>query len=160
MTLRRALSLLACLALGACATTGRLEPPRITVTDVTVDYFTSADAKFTVQVTLANPNDREVAVDAIVAELRIEDVPVGTARLAAPVRMPARGEATASVVAAADLVSSLRASAQIARRLGQDKSGSPAVRYAVSGTASLEGGIVVPFARTGEFRLAVTAPSR
>ena len=38
--------------------------------------------------TLANPNDREVAVDAMSAELRIEDVPIGTARLAAPYACP------------------------------------------------------------------------
>jgi LEA14-like dessication related protein len=153
-------AILACLALGACATTGRLEPPTIRVTDITIDSFTSADAKFTVQVTLAKPNFREVPVDALAAELRIENVPVGTAHLAAPLRLPARGEATASIVASADLISSLRASAEIARRLDQEKSASPAVRYAVAGTVNLEGGIVVPFSRAGEFKLSLGAPAK
>src|SRR6478735_756212 len=98
MTAKHALSLLACVLLGACATTGRLEPPAIRVTDITMDYFTSADARFTIQVTLTNPNLQEVAVEALTAELRIENVPVGSAQLAAPVRVPARGEATASIV--------------------------------------------------------------
>ena len=161
MTAKHALSLLACVLLGACATTGRLEPPTIRVTDITMDYFTSADARFTVQVTLTNPNLQEVAVEALTAELRIENVPVGSAQLAAPVRVPARGEATASIVAAADLLSSLRASAQIARRLDQERnSGSPGVRYAVSGAANLAGGLVVPFSREGEFKLPVGALSR
>jgi LEA14-like dessication related protein len=151
---------LACLALGACATTGRLQPPTIRVTDITIDSFTSADAKFTLQVALANPNFREVAVEALAAELRIENVPVGTAQLAAPLRLPSRGEATASMVASADLVSSLRASAEIARRLDRDKSASPGVRYAVTGTVNLEGGVVVPFSRAGEFKLSIGAPAQ
>ena len=154
------IQLMACLALAACATTGPLDPPRITVSDVTLDYFTAADAKFTVQVKLENPNFREVAVDAMSAELRIESIPIGTASLAAPVRLPARGEATASVIAAADLVSSLRASAQIARRLREEKLPAPIVRYAVNGSATLEGGRVVPFSRSGEFKLGATAPTR
>jgi LEA14-like dessication related protein len=153
-------AILACLALGACATTGRLEPPTVRVTEITMDSFTSAEAKFTLQVALANPNFREVAVEAIAAELRIENVPVGSAYLASPLRLPSRGEATASIVASADLISSLRASAEIARRLDQEKSASPAVRYAVTGTVNLEGGVVVPFSRAGEFKLSLGAPSR
>ena len=130
------------------------------MSDVTIDSFTAADAKFTVQVTLANPNFREVAVDAMSAELRIENIAIGTASLAAPVRLPARGEATASVVAAADLVSSLRASAEIARRLREEKLSAPIVRYAVNGSVTIEGGRVVPFSRAGEFKLGATAPPR
>jgi LEA14-like dessication related protein len=156
----RRLCVLLAVACASCATIGPIDPPRITVSDVTIDYFTSADARFTVQVTLANPNFREVAVDAMSAELRIENIPIGSASLAAPVRLPARGEATASVVAAADLVSSLRASAAIARRLREENLPAPVVRYAVSGSATLEGGSVVPFSRAGEFKLGVTAPTR
>jgi hypothetical protein len=74
--------------------------------------------------------------------------------------LPSRGEATASVAAAADLESSLRASAQIARRLAIEKPATPTVHYAVSGTVTLEGGAVVPFSRAGDFKLAVTAPAR
>jgi len=152
--------ILAALALSACATTGRLEPPTITVTDIAIDYFTAPDSKFTVQVKLANPNYREIAVDAVNAELRLENIPVGTAALAAPIRVPPRGEVTASVIAKADLVSSLRASGEIARRLAEEKLPSPTVRYSVSGVVTLEGGSTIPFSRAGEFKLAVTAPTR
>ena len=152
--------MLALLALASCATTGALQPPRVAVTDVTIDYFTAPDAKFTVQVKLSNPNLRELAVDALDAELRLENVPVGTASLAAPVRVPPLGDVTASVVAKADLLSSLRASAEIARRLTAEKGASPAVRYAVTGAVTLQGGGTIPFSRAGEFKLAVTAPSR
>lgn len=154
------LAALGFLLVAACATTGPPEPPKITVSSVSIDYFTAADAKFTVDVKLANPNFREVAVDALAAELRIEEVPIGEARLGAPVRLPARGETTASIVASADLLASLRASAAIARRLGTAPDGATSVRYSVNGTATLEGGIAVPFSRTGQFKLALTAPSR
>lgn len=146
--------------LAGCATTGPLEPPRVTVSDVSIDYFTAADAKFTVQVKLANPNSREVSVQGMTAELRIEDIPIGTAKLAAPVKLPSRGEAAATVTATAELESSLRASAQLARRLSTDKPAIPFVRYAVSGNVTMEGGVLVPFSRAGEFKLAVTAPAR
>ena len=144
----------------ACATTARLEPPGITVTDVTIDAFTGPDARFTVHVTLANPNLREIAVDAVSAELRLENIPVGTATLAAPVRMPARGEVATSIVARADLLSSLRASGEIARRSREERLPSPVVRYSVTGSVTLEGGTTIPFSRVGEFKLALTAPAR
>jgi LEA14-like dessication related protein len=146
--------------LAGCASTGPIEPPKVTVSDVTIDYFTAADARFTVQVNLANPNWRELSVQGMTAELRIEDIPIGTAKLAAPVKLPSRGEAAATVVAGADLEPSLRASAQLARRLAAEKPAAPFVRYAVSGTVTMEGGVSVPFSRAGEFRLAVTAHSR
>ena len=38
-------------------------PPRITVTDVRLDYFTAPDTRFTVQVRIDNPNARELAVE-------------------------------------------------------------------------------------------------
>ncbi|MFO1313900.1 MAG: LEA type 2 family protein [Burkholderiales bacterium] len=148
----RNLSAVACMAIAACATTGPLEPPKVTVSSVSIDSFTAADGKFTVQLLLANPNFREIAIAAIAAELRIEDVAIGTARLAAPVRLPARGETTATIAAQADLMASLRAGAEIARRLGAEGQRGAGVRYTVAGTATLDGGAVVPFSRSGEYR--------
>ena len=130
------------------------------VEKVGIDYFTAADSQFTVVVSLHNPNDREIGVDGIDAELRIENVPVGTARLSAPVRLPARGDTTASMIAHADLAASLEASAQIARRPASRADAPPTVRYAVRGAATLDGGTVVPFSRNGEFGLSLTAPTR
>ena len=154
------LAAVACIALAACATTGSLEPPKVSVKSVSIDYFTAADGKFTVDLLLVNPNFREIAIDAIAADLRVEDVAIGTAKLASPVRLPARGETTATIAAQADLVGSLRASAEIARRLGAEGQRGTGVRYSVSGTATLQGGAVVPFSRNGEYKLQLTAPSR
>jgi len=154
----RTLALIALLVVAACATTTRLEAPRVTVARVSIDRFTGANAQFSVVVNLTNPNDREIAVDAIAAELKIENVAVGTARLASPVRLPARGETQATLAAQTDLASSLRAAAEIARRLESLAGAPPAVRYAVSGQATLDGGSVIPFSRSGEFTLKLGAP--
>ena len=81
------------LVASACATVPRLESPKVVASTLRVDRLTGVDAQFTVTLTLANPNDRDINVDAIDATLRVEDVPVGLARLTAPVRLAARGEA-------------------------------------------------------------------
>ena len=60
----------------------------MSVDRVRVDRMTNADAQFTVVLNLVNPNEQAIAVDAIDAELRIEDIAIGTAHLAEPVRLP------------------------------------------------------------------------
>ena len=145
-----AAAVVAAALLAACATAPRLETPRFAVERVRIDRLTAADARFSVFVAVANPNDREIAVDAIVADVSIEDVPVGTARLAAPVRVPARGAATAELSARATLAAALEAAAAVARRLDDPRGTPPPVRYAVSGTAAIDGGNPIPFARRGD----------
>jgi LEA14-like dessication related protein len=136
--------------LAACATLPRLAAPKVTVDRVRVDRLTPLDAQFTVVVTVSNPNDRAVAVDAIEAELRIEDVLVGTARLATPVRLAPLADSTASLAARATLADALQAAAAVARRAETTTAPLSAVRYAVSGRATVDGGQVIPFSRSGE----------
>ncbi|MEO8509069.1 MAG: LEA type 2 family protein [Betaproteobacteria bacterium] len=141
----------AMLALAACATTAGLEAPKVTVDRVRIDRMTAADTQFTLVVGIVNPNDREIMVEAIDADLRIEEVPVGTAHLAAPVRLPPRGQTSASLIVRTGLSAALRAAAEAARRAEALRGTTPTVRYAVSGTAAVDGGRVIPFARSGEF---------
>ena len=152
---RLALILLAAAALVSCATAPRLVSPRVTVNAVQVGRFTASEANFTVALDLANPNDRDIDVDAIDAALTIEDVPVGDATLAAPLKLPALGATSATLKARAGLGAVLRIGAEIARRVDAQRGtgGTVPVRYAVSGTAVLAGGLTIPFSRQGEFRL-------
>ena len=145
----RAFVAVAAVLLAACAAAPRPDAPKAAVERVRIDRLSPADARFTVFVALANPNDREIAVDAIVADLKIEAVPVGTARLAAPVRLPARGTATAELAARATLSAALEAAAAVVRRAETAGTLQP-VRYAVTGTATFDGGAVIPFSRAGE----------
>jgi LEA14-like dessication related protein len=147
----RAATLALALLVAACATAPRLEAPRVTVDAVRLDRLTVAEAQFTVLLRIANPNTRDIAVDAIEATVRIEDVAVGTARLAAPLRLPAQAEMTAALTAHADLGAALRAATAAARRAEVQRSETPTLRYAASGVATLEGGVAIPFARSGEF---------
>ncbi len=139
------------LVLGACATVPRLESPKVVAAELRIDRLTGVDAQFTVTLMLANPNDRDINVNAIDAAVRIEDVPVGVAQLAAPVRLAARGEASVVLTVRAGLADALRAAAAVARRA--EAGGPSTARYAVAGTAVLDGGLSLPFARNGELAL-------
>jgi len=145
---------LVCVALAASTLAGcaalRLEAPKIAVSRVEVDRLTPTDARFNVFVAISNPNDRPIAVESIDANLRIEDVVIGTAQLAEAVRLPARGDTTARLVARADLPSSLRAAAQVASRAQVEGPAFAGIRYAVDGRAVIDGGSIYPFARKGE----------
>ena len=151
--MKSVLSLSLALLLAACATLAPLEPPKIAVAQVEIDRLTAADARFTVTVRLTNPNDREIAVDAIIADLTVENVAVGRAVLTAPVRLPPHGEVQAAMASRADLAASLRATAEIARRLQEQGDAATHVHFAVSGMATLAGGTTIPFSRSGEFSL-------
>jgi hypothetical protein len=102
---------------------------------------------------LANPNDRDIAVDAIDASLAVEGT-VGSAVLVAPVRLLQRGEAGATLDARASLDAMARIAAQIALHADERRAepAGPFVRYTISGVATLEGGMAVPFSRNGEFQ--------
>ena len=142
-------------ALSAFAMAPRLDVPKVSVVSVSADRITGTQAFFTVTLALANPNDREVSVAAAEANLTIEGTPVGMATLAGPMTLPAKGESTATLNAQANWEAALKIAADLATRaLSQGPSGQiPPLRYNVSGVAVLEGGLPIPFNRSGEFRL-------
>ena len=147
--------------LAACADTPRLAPPRVAVESVRLERITGTEARFDVSLNLRNPNAREIAVEAIDANVTIDDVPVGSATLKSPLRLPANGEATAILQARAGLSAVLRIAADFAQRAQEQKGTGEATRarYAVSGTATLEGGWSIPFSRSGELRIGPSAPA-
>jgi LEA14-like dessication related protein len=141
--------------LAACAAAPRLVAPRVAVDSVRLDRIAGGEARFDVILSLVNPNPRELAVDAIDASVTIDDLPVGTATLKEPLRLPANGDATATLQARAGLAAVLRLAADFAQRAQEQKGqGQPTqVRYAVSGNATVQGGYAIPFSRSGEFRI-------
>ena len=157
MSLRRriALFIAATALLAACAGVPKLAPPSVAVSSVTVNRASAGFAGFAVVLSLANPNDRDIAVDAIDAALTIEGVPIGSAVLAAPVRLPARGEAGATLDTRASLDAMARVAAQIALQADERRAdpAGPVVRYTISGVATLEGGLAIPFSHSGEIQL-------
>ena len=152
---------LAAALLAACAAAPRLVAPRVAVDSVRLDRIAGGEARFDVMLRLTNPNPRELAVEAIDASVTIDDVPVGTATLKEPLRLPANGDATATLQARAGLAAVLRLAADFAQRAQEQKqTGQPTlVRYSVSGNATIEGGYAIPFSRSGEFRVGPDATS-
>jgi LEA14-like dessication related protein len=142
-------------ALTACADSPRLDAPKVAVDSVRLERITGTEASFLVTLNLTNPNAREMAVDAIEASVTVEDVPLGSATLKSPLRLPANGEAMAALQAKSGLAAVLRVGAEIAQRAQEQRgSGQPTrIRYAVTGTATLEGGWAIPFSRAGDFRI-------
>jgi len=147
--------------LAACAAAPRLVAPRVAVDSVRLDRIAAGEAHFDVMLSITNPNPRELAVEAIDASVTIDDVPVGTAALKEPLRLPADGQATATLQARAGLAAVLRLAADFAQRAQEQKGRSQPtqVRYSVSGKAAVEGGYTIPFSRSGEFRLGPDATS-
>ena len=139
----------------SCAAGPRLVAPRVAVDSVRLDRIAGGEARFDVMLRLTNPNPRELAVEAIDASVTIDDVPVGTATLKEPLRLPANGDATATLQARAGLAAVLRLAADFAQRAQEQKqTGQPTlVRYSVSGNATVQGGYSIPFSRSGEFRI-------
>ncbi|MEO8344287.1 MAG: LEA type 2 family protein [Betaproteobacteria bacterium] len=147
--------------LTGCDDAPRLAPPRVAVESVRLERVTGTEATFVVTLNVANPNAREIAVDAIDASVTIEEVPVGIATLRSPLRLPANGDALATLQARAGLAAVLRVGAEITQRAQEQRGTGQAtmVRYAVVGTATLEGGLPIPFSRNGEFRIGGQAPT-
>jgi len=131
------------LLLSACAALPPRNPPRIE----------GANAYFDVTVNLSNDGDDDIVVTALDGRLAIEDENVADAALvAAPVRIPAHGQARAELSSRTGMDSLLRAIAAAMRRGATitTPGARPTLRYSIEGSATLRGGYRMSFSRTGE----------
>ena len=102
-------------------------------------------------VSLANDSEDDLFVDALQARLVLEGERVAEASLAtAPVRIPARGSASAELFARTGMDAVLRAVAAAMRRGGAGGGALPTLQYAIDGNATLNGGLRLQFSRSGE----------
>jgi LEA14-like dessication related protein len=145
-------ALLLAAALAACASFGvRLEAPKVTVQSVRLDRVQDAQALFGITVQLANPNAVPISVDAVDVAVAIEGEVVATAKLAAPVRVPANGTADGELAAQTGVDVLVKAAIAAMRRGESAGPGRPpTLRYTIEGVAVFNGGITVPFSRSGE----------
>jgi len=141
------------LLLSACAALPPRNPPRIDITAVQLDRIEGANAYFDVTVNLSNDGDDDIVVTALDGRLAIEDENVADAALvAAPVRIPAHGQARAELSSRTGMDSLLRAIAAAMRRGATitTPGARPTLRYSIEGSATLRGGYRMSFSRTGE----------
>ncbi|HQY70058.1 MAG TPA: LEA type 2 family protein [Pseudomonadales bacterium] len=109
-TLTRRLALLAIAALlAACAgLSGRIENPRVTVTSLRVLPAEGVEQRVEVGLRLLNPNGFDLDAKGLVISLGINDVPLLNGATADVPRVPAYGEAEATVLLSVNLMSGLR----------------------------------------------------
>jgi hypothetical protein len=141
------------LLLAACASLALREPPRIEIASVALDRVEGPDAWFTVEVVLTNRVDRELTIEALQGALAIEGESIAQAALVdGPVRLPANGIANARMSAHTGMDAILRAIAAAMRRGAtlMAPGARPVLHYTLDGSATIAGGIRVPFRREGE----------
>lgn len=150
--LRPAAFAAAALLVAACASLGvPLQPPKVSVQSVRLDRVQDAQAFFGITVTLANPNATPVDVQAVNVGVAIEGEVVATAQLAKPVRVPANGTADGELLAQTGVDVLVHAAIAAMRRGVPIAPGRPpTLRYTIEGSAVFNGGLTVPFSRSGE----------
>jgi hypothetical protein len=108
---------------------------------------------FGVTLQLANDGADDIVIDALQGVLAIEGEGVAQAALdSPPVRVPAHGSARARMLAHTGMDAMLRAVAAAMRRGATlvAPGARPTLRYAIDGSATLDGGYRLPFSRSGE----------
>lgn len=146
-------------ALAACVALPPRTPPRIDVVGVALDRVEGLNAHFTVVTMLANDGTEDLVVRALDGRLSIEGEEVAQATLASvPIRVAAHGSARAELASRIGMDALLRAVAAAMRRGATMAApgARPTLRYSIEGTATLESGYRMHFARQGE----IGEPSR
>ncbi|MHB8726414.1 MAG: LEA type 2 family protein [Casimicrobiaceae bacterium] len=148
----RRLAVVAVALLAACATLVPGKAPRIDVVGVSLDRIVGSDAYFSVAVSISNPDDRDVVIEALDGTLSIEGQEVAKGDLKVPVHVPAHGSANAEFSARTGMDAVLLAVAKAMQRGARTgpAAGPPSLHYLIEGRAKLAGGASLPFSRSGD----------
>ncbi len=138
--------------LAACATMLPGIPPRIDVVGVSLDRVVGPEAHFSVAVSVSNPDERDIVIEALDATLSIEGQEVARGELKAPVHVPAHGSADAEFTARTGMDKVLLAVAKAMQRGAREAPAAtpPSLHYLIEGRARLAGGATLPFSRSGD----------
>lgn len=148
----RWVAIAAVMLLAACATLVPGKAPRIDVVGVSLDRIVGSDAYFSVAVSISNPDDRDVVIEALDGTLSIEGQEVAKGDLKAPVHVPAHGSANAEFSARTGMDAVLLAVAKAMQRGARTHPSAvpPSLHYLIEGRAKLAGGASLPFSRSGD----------
>ena len=140
---RGVLCALAVLLAAACATLAPCPlPPAVALASVRVVRLTPVEAQLSLVLAVQNPNPYDLAMSALEANLAVDGTALVRATLAAPVVLAAGAQTRVEIDARAGIAAALATLDRIARQ--------PAVGYEVTGTAVVQDGWRLPFARRGE----------
>ncbi|TMG85026.1 MAG: LEA type 2 family protein [Betaproteobacteria bacterium] len=138
----QALALLA-LFPGACRTLqprAQPQPPTVSLESLRVESANDGQARISLTLSVENPNESSVSVDALDFSLTIADMPVASGVLSAPLMLPALGAARAQVVVSTSLLA-LRSALDVSLARGS-------VDYEIAGNVVIAGW-KLPFSRRG-----------
>jgi len=142
------------LVLVAGCTSVPSKPARVAVTleGVRITRFSPLDTRLAVTLAAFNPNSYDLAVSALEATLAVESEPLLTVSLSAPVTLIAGTETRIEVEARTDYLAIATALDRLTRQRD--------IHYGVTGSATVQGGVVLPFEKRGELPAARWAGPR
>ena len=146
-TLRRALVLLATLALCACASLMPDDPPQVDVVGVQPLQGQGMELRMLVQLRVINPNDAPIDYDGVYVEMDVRGQRFASGVSDARGTVPRFGEAVISVPMTVPAFAMLR------QALGVAQGDISTVQYAVSGKLSGPQWRNLRFSSDGEFKL-------
>src|SRR5574337_888078 len=136
--------------LAACATTPPgIEPPKISIANITPKDMTLFEQRFDVQLRIQNPNETELGVNGMRFEIELNEKEFATGMTAEKVVVPRFGSQVLNVEIITGISSFLRQFQQM------NKTGTSKVRYRITGTAFVEspGRFKLPFDAKDEIDL-------
>lgn len=143
MTSSRLAAVFAAVAVASCAlVTPRPLPPAIELERARVTHFLPGDTRIRFVLNVRNPNAYDLFVDALEATVVIEGEKFATGTLASPATLVAAGDTRVEIEVRTDL----NAMAIALDRASRAKR----ARYEVTGSAVVQGGLTLRFARAGE----------
>jgi len=136
------------ITLSGCASTFKLEAPRLSVVSMKVQSADIFSQRMQIRMRVQNPNDRELPVKGITYRIEVNDAELGQGVADTPFVVPAMGEAEFDMVFTANLATAL---SQLLSRKGSAET----IDYRLRGEVALSSGLLrhVPFDERGSVKL-------
>jgi len=144
----RAAAILFGLAIAGCASTFKLEPPRLTVLSMKVQSADIFSQRLQIRMLVQNPNARELPIKGITYRIDVNDAELGQGQTDSSFVVPAMGEAEFDLQFTANLATAL---AQLLSRRGSAET----IDHVFRGEVALSSGFLrrIPFDERGSVKL-------
>ena len=142
-SLRRTALLGAALLVAACASLApQIDPPQVTLEGVRVTRMAESKAEISLRLRLANPNASELVVKSLEYEVTLDGRQAASGRTTRVDPLPPGGEGTVELSGRVDVAAVVTAMMALGSQLP--------VAYTLKGTATVQDGLTLVFARKGE----------
>jgi LEA14-like dessication related protein len=136
------------LLLLGCATTPKMEPLEVTLSDVVPGQMSILEQEYQVKLRVQNPNNFDIALDGAAYQIELNGKAFAKGVARQSVTVPKYGDATLEGTAISDL-------SGVLSQISQMTKGAPEkFRYRLKGKLGRSDGSSIPFDRVGEIDLA------